>query len=107
MNVENSEDAANALGAMAVVDTINEESTSPQTAELARTGPELMSAGSYAIYRTPSGGWHISYVPNDTDKMGHFEIPAIAVQMFQQMQNGEGLPSPMEIVKKMIAARGA
>jgi hypothetical protein len=67
--------------------------------------PELMSAGSYAIYKTPSGGWHISYIPNDTDKMGHFEIPAIAVQMFQQLQAGEGLPSPMEMVKRMMAAR--
>jgi hypothetical protein len=69
------------------------------------TEPELMSAGSYAIYKTPSGGWHISYIPNDTDKMGHFEIPAIAVQMFRQLQAGEGLPSPMEMVKRMMAAR--
>lgn len=88
---------------------LSEASETPENSAVVESirAPELMSAGSYAIYRTPSGGWHISYVPNDTDKMGHFEIPAIAVQMFQQMQNGEGLPSPMEMIKKMIAARGA
>jgi len=77
-----------------------------QVMETAIEGPELMSAGSYAIYKTPSGAWHIAYQPNDTDKMGHFEIPAIAVQMLQQMQNGNGLPSPMEMLKKMVASRG-
>jgi hypothetical protein len=68
-------------------------------------GPELMSEGSYAIYRTPSGGWHVAYLPTDTEKTQHFEIPAIAVQLFQQMQAGN-MPSPVEMLKKMVAARG-
>jgi hypothetical protein len=69
------------------------------------SGPELMSEGSYAIYRTPSGGWHVAYLPTDTEKTQHFEIPAIAVQLFQQMQAGN-MPSPVEMLKKMVAARG-
>jgi hypothetical protein len=77
--------------------------SSPMTAEI--NGPKLMSQGSYAIYETPAGGWHVSYLPHDTEKTQHFEIPALAVQMFRQMQSGKGLPSPMEMMKKMMAAR--
>lgn len=90
----------------------SEPTASPESesaAEIMKTptvGPELMSTGTYAIYKTISGGWHIAYQPNDVDHLCHFEIPAIAVQMFEQVQNGEGMPSPMEMVKKMLAARG-
>jgi hypothetical protein len=82
-----------------------ESASEVQVMKTGTAGPELMSSGSYAIYRTPSGGWHISYIPSDTEKMGHFEIPAVAVQMFQQLQSGEGLPNPIEMVRRMMAAR--
>jgi hypothetical protein len=82
----------------------------PVTDEVAANGngngsPILMSQGEYAIYRTPSGGWHIAYVPSDTDDTGHFEIPAMAVQLLQGMMRGEPLPNPMEMVKGIMAAR--
>lgn len=69
------------------------------------SGPELMSTGTYAIYKTPQGGWHIAYVPADSPETMHFEIPALAVNLFQQMQRGEGLPNPVQMVKQMMEAR--
>jgi hypothetical protein len=63
--------------------------------------PELMSQGTYAIYKTPEGGWHIAYLPSDTTDTQHFEIPAMAVQLFQAMQRGE-MPSPLSMMKKMM-----
>jgi hypothetical protein len=70
-----------------------------------RGTPELMSSGTYAIYKTPEGGWHIAYIPSDIEETQHFEIPAIAVRLFQQMQRGEGLPSPAQMVRQMLEAR--
>jgi hypothetical protein len=87
----------------------SESPKSESVAEVMQTrteGPRLMSQGSYAIYETPAGGWHVAYLPSGTEKTQHFEIPALAVQLFRQMQAGEGLPSPMEMVKRMMSARG-
>lgn len=66
-----------------------------------RGTPELMSAGTYAVYKTPAGGWHVAFVPQDTGKTEHFEIPPMAVQLFQAMQRGE-MPSPLAMMKKMV-----
>lgn len=67
--------------------------------------PEMMSTGMYAIFKTPEGGWVVSYLPSDTEEEGHFQIPAVAVQLLQSMMRGEPLPNPMELVKTMMAAR--
>jgi len=73
--------------------------------EKAVTGaPDLMSQGTYAIYQTPQGGWHIAYLPSDTEETQHFEIPAMAVQLFQTMQRGE-MPSPFQMMKKLMSER--
>jgi hypothetical protein len=76
--------------------------------ERAATGtPDVavpMSSGTYAIYQTPQGGWHIAYLPSDTTDTQHFEIPAMAVQLFQAMQRGE-MPSPFAMMKKLMSER--
>lgn len=67
--------------------------------------PKCLSQGTYAIYQTPEGGWHIAYLPSDTPDTQHFEIPAMAVQLFQAMQRGE-MPSPISMMKKMMKHEG-
>lgn len=67
-----------------------------------RDTPQLMSQGTYAIYQTVEGGWHIAYLPSDTQDTQHFEIPTMAVQLFQAMQRGE-MPSPLSMMKKMMS----
>jgi hypothetical protein len=73
-------------------------------------GPELLHAGIYALYRTPSGGLHLTYRPEGQKADTHLpEVPPAAVAMLGQlMARPEGAPPPglREMVGMMRALKG-
>jgi hypothetical protein len=62
--------------------------------------PEPILKGRFNLYETPDGGWHIAYIPDDTDETKHLEIPAMVIRMARA--SAEGKLNPMQALKEMM-----
>lgn len=74
----------------------------PETAQ-ALTEPEMVSEGTYRIYRTPTGALHIAYRTAESTEDAHFEIQPFIVKLAEQAMNGE-TPSLLTISKLFTKA---
>ena len=63
--------------------------------------PVPVLSGTFGLYETPSGGFHLAYriAGEDTDR--HFEVPAFAVRAAMAHHNGDGSRAGM--LKKMFS----
>ena len=50
--------------------------------------PEMLHKGRYTLYKTPLGGLHLVYRPDDTDQDMHMDIPAGMLRLSQAMGQG-------------------
>lgn len=53
-------------------------------------GNQLLSRGSYSLYRTQAGGLHLAYRDEDTDTDRHIPLPPALVRMAESAANGGG-----------------
>jgi hypothetical protein len=60
------------------------------------------SKGVYSIYKTPEGGMHIAYRPEDTQEDQHFEVPAPLMAMMTAAVEGRG---PLGRLRAMAQAQ--
>jgi hypothetical protein len=88
-------------------------------AAVAAAGPVLVHSGQYALWRTPAGGLHISFrrLAAADEATGEVlviegapdehlpEIPPIAVAMIEKMMTTGERPSPVAILKAMMAGQ--
>lgn len=87
----------------------------PAPDQPAAAAPLLLHAGTYAVYRTPSGGMHVTYrretalneetgqleAVDETDE--HLpEMPAPVVGMLRKMARTGERPNPMTMLKMMM-----
>jgi len=61
--------------------------------------PVPISQGTYAIFETPSGGYHLVYRVHGAAEDTHLEIPGAIVSMATRMAGGDGV---FDISKLMI-----
>lgn len=69
-------------------------------------GPELIVEGKFAIYQTPNGGYHLVYRPSTSEEDHHFEVPAAASAIFQQVMGGASPGGFMGRMLRPILGRG-
>lgn len=58
---------------------------------MGKTEPKLMLTGTFSLYETPDGGYHIAYRPQDTEDDQHLEFPGAMVKMARRMQSMGGI----------------
>lgn len=59
------------------------------------TDPKLIITGTFSLYETPDGGFHIAYRPKDADADEHLEFPGHMVKMARRLQGLPGGPAAM------------
>lgn len=89
-----------------------------EVAETVAAGPQLIHAGTYALYRTPAGGLHVAFcrtsftdpatgdivtvaLADQTDE----HLPELPPVLLQMMAAEGGPPSPMAMVKALMGLR--
>jgi hypothetical protein len=63
--------------------------------------PEPFLRGTFALYETPDGGYHIAYKPDGEEDTRHAEIPGAALKMAQALS---GSKNPFAVIGKMMGA---
>jgi hypothetical protein len=86
-------------------------STARQSAEpepqLAPDRVAPSSQGTYAIYDTPAGGYHLAYRPKDATADEHLEIPPFIVKMARNAAEGKvPIPGPLGKLVERALAKG-
>lgn len=94
------------------------ESTTEERAAQAPARPVLLHAGTYALYRTPAGGLHVTFrrtsAPDDDGQLRLIEdapdehlpeMPPALVAMFEAQQEGHQL-SRMDMLRGLAAMMG-
>jgi hypothetical protein len=63
------------------------------------------SQGTYAIYDTPQGGYHLAYRPAGAQADEHLEIPPFIVKMARNAAEGKmPIPGPLgKLMQKSLA----
>lgn len=76
-----------------------------ETAEMSTPLPRFK--GRFAVYDTPGGGIHISWIPDDmpAEETQHIDLPGPIVTIIKQVGDG-GIKNPMDIVKAVMGANG-
>lgn len=62
--------------------------------------PEPYMSGKFALFKTPDGGLHLSYIVDGEEDTRHVQIPPMIFAMAEKMANGESL-NPMSIFQAM------
>lgn len=71
----------------------------PQTAEIDTTDPTPFMKGTFSVYNTPDGGYHIAYKLEGEDETQHAEIPGAALKMAATLS---GTKNPFALIGKMM-----
>lgn len=58
---------------------------------MGKPAAKLILTGTFSLYETPDGGYHIAYRPKDDDADQHMEFPGHMVKMAKRMQSMGGL----------------
>lgn len=58
---------------------------------MAKPEPKLLLTGTFGLYETPDGGYHIAYRPQDAEEDQHLEFPGAMVKMARRMQSMGGI----------------
>lgn len=45
--------------------------------------PKAILRGTFSIYETPDGGYHVAYRPDDCDEDKHLQIPGMYVKLMK------------------------
>ena len=53
--------------------------------------PEVLYSGTFSVYNTPDGGYHLVYRLAGEDNDRHFPVPAYLVKMGEQVAAGKKL----------------
>jgi hypothetical protein len=72
--------------------------------KLPSSSPEPSMSGTFALYETPDGGYHLAFRPRGENEDRHIQIPGFMVKMAWQMQDGDG---PASLLKSMIRRKKA
>jgi hypothetical protein len=76
------------------------------TPPIADAAPVPFLEGTFAIYETPDGGYHIAYKTKGSDDTQHMEIPGAALKMAKAMS---GVSNPFAMfgaMKKGMSKNG-
>lgn len=52
--------------------------------------PKPFMTGTFSLYETPEGGYHLAYRPKDAEEDQHVEIPGMYLKL-AKMNMGKGL----------------
>lgn len=90
--------------------------TAPASDQAAAAAPVLLHAGTYAVYRTPAGGMHVTYrretaldestgqhVPVDESDEHLPEMPPAIVAIMRKMAETGERPSPAAMLKVLMS----
>lgn len=66
--------------------------------------PVLLFNCKASVYETPDGGYHISYVREDSEETKHVEIPGTLVRMAKMAKNGG---NPLKMMSAMMSGTNA
>ena len=74
-------------------------SNSQTTVDQGAAAPEPFMKGTFSVYNTPDGGYHIAYKLEGEDETNHAEIPGAALKMASALS---GTKNPFAMVGKMM-----
>lgn len=87
-------------------------------ASLHTPGPQLLHAGTYALYRTPAGGLHVTFqrtsAPDETGQLRAIEgapdehlpeLPPALVALLEAQQGGQAM-TKLDMLKALAATMG-
>jgi hypothetical protein len=73
--------------------------STPQIAEVNRQDPTPIMKGTFSVYDTPDGGYHIAYKLEGETDTNHAEIPGAALKMAATLS---GSKNPFAMIGKMM-----